>query len=536
MTETLPEPSASTGSIAELMALREMTNVMDRLRALKAKNGLAFYKPHEKQIKFHCAAARRRYVRTGNRWGKSTAGAAEDISWCMGERIFFPESHPGRSCGIPKRSVKGVLICSDWSKAEEIFTSQASGAARGKIFQLAPEASIAGIDKTNNGEIGIIHFRSKWGGTSSLYIDTVKSFKSNPLGHESSDWDFIHVDEPLPQSMWEAYARGLIDRHGSAWFMCTPLEELWINDRFIPNGRLMENFPDGEDFDDCWVMTGSTSDNPHVTAEALLTMTKDTRPEELEARLHGRPRQFAGIIHKCFDRNVHVYSHTPHGWASPTDPPRDWLLRTSIDPHWKIPHAALNVATGPLGHSFIFSEAFVPGSIDHLCEVLHASWASRDSMGGYKMQPFAVTCDPLAWTPNPVSGITMADAFYQNNVPVLPGSKDLAYAIIRTEDLFAARDALGNPMIFIHESCRNLLYELDRYIWDSNKESPKANQSDHLIECLHRLVMMDLTYLSSNVRKPQIRPLDLNRTNFSMPGYSPKKKPAYLATSTRYPV
>jgi hypothetical protein len=37
-------------------------------------------------------------------------------------------------------------------------------------------------------------------------------------GSESSDWDFLHIDEPCPRDMYVANARGLIDRGGSDWF------------------------------------------------------------------------------------------------------------------------------------------------------------------------------------------------------------------------------------------------------------------------------------------------------------------------------
>jgi len=34
------------------------------------------------------------------------------------------------------------------------------------------------------------------------------------MGSESSDFDFVHVDEPCPEPMYKAAARGLIDRNG----------------------------------------------------------------------------------------------------------------------------------------------------------------------------------------------------------------------------------------------------------------------------------------------------------------------------------
>jgi len=528
----------SSVDFEELLRLRSLRADLMRLKAAQKENGIAFFRPHPAQQRFFEAAhKKRRYVRTGNRWGKSTAGAAEDIAWCMGERIWLDESDPMRYHGIPQRSVKGVLICSDWSKAEEIFTSQVDGEGRGKIFKLLPQNAFAGVDKSAGGEICAIHIRSKWGGVSTLYIDTVRSFASNPMGHESSDWDFVHVDEPLPQGMWEAYARGLMDRMGSAWFMCTPLEELWINDLFIPRERSLENFPDGTVFDQYWVMTGTTFDNPYMGSDSIELMKSDARAEELQARLYGRPRQFAGIVHKSYERGTHVYSAVPHGWVHATKPPKSWTIRMAIDPHLKIPHAVLMAATGPMGHSYFFTEIFRPGMIKDLCDSIHERFKDC-SPDGVPHAPFMSVCDPLAWNPNPVDGRRFVDVFHAEGIPVHPGSKDLSYSIIRTEDLLAARDDFGNPMVQIHESCTTLLFELDRYIWDSKREKPKDNQADHMIENLHRLVMMGLTHVESSQKFVPINLAPVNlahrSTQFSS-RYAPTKKRSRFDLNTRYP-
>ena len=527
-------------NLEELSRLRELKRALERQQELKRENGLLYYVPHVKQDKFHAAGTyRRRYVRTGNRWGKSTAGAAEDIAWCMGERIWYAEDDPRRFAGIPQRSVKGVLIVQDWDKAAEIFTSQDDGESMGKIFKLLPRNAFVEVEKNQSGHICKILIKSRWGGNSALCIDTVKSFKSNPMGHESSDWDFVHVDEPIPKEMWAAYSRGLVDRRGSAWFMCTPITELWINDYFIPRGQGRREFDVGQAFStveqkDYWVMTGSSMDNPSLTREAIEDFTRDVPAHELESRIHGRPKMLAGIIHREFDRDVHLYSNTPHGWRNPTTPPENWAIRCAIDPHPKIPMAVLFAATNAYGYTYFFSEIWQKLHIDELCKMIHSqlTYISASEMKRYTLPLCQAVCDPLAWTPNPINGRTMADEFTAHGVPVSPGSKAMMEGILRTGELLRARDAEGNPMCYFHESLNETLYEFDRYVWDIETEKPNAKAPDHMMENLHRLVLTGLTWIDMSKPVKIILPRrEENAIDFSLPSRPRVKK---RSTADRY--
>lgn len=525
--ETDPVESESEADFAEVLRLRELKKNLLRLKELKKANGLAFYEPHPKQDKFHAAGSyRRRYVRTGNRWGKSTAGAAEDIAWCMGERIWYPEGDPRRYAGIPQRSVKGVLLVQDWDKASEIFTSQDEGESQGKIFKLLPKDAFVGVEKSQSGHICKIIIKSKWGGESALYIDTVKSFKANPMGHESSDWDFVHVDEPIPKEMWAAYSRGLMDRQGSAWFMCTPITELWINDYFIPRGQGRREFDAGMLFttkqqNGYWVMTGNSMDNPTLTRDAIEDFMRDVPDGEVESRLFGRPRQLAGVIHREFDREKHIYTDIPHGWNSPTSPPPSWTIRIAIDPHPKIPMAALLGATAPTGHTFFFAEIWQKVHIKELCDIIKSKLTYVDAEGKKLVLPIAqAVCDPLAWTPNPINGRTMADEFTTNDIPVTPGSKSLTEGILRTGEALRRNDLFGLPFLMFHESLNETLYEFDRYVWSPELEKPDPKAPDHMMENLHRLVMTGLDYIDMQKPLKIIKPLSdkMQHTDFSIPG------------------
>ena len=485
---------------------REQLALKERERTLREENGLLFYKPHRKQSLFHAAGDRkRRYLRTGNRFGKSETGAAEDVAWAVGERQWYAEDDPRRTVGIPKRPTKGVIVCQDWDKAKEVFTNMERGAGLGKLFRFIPKKRLVKTVKGNSAAgVTEIHVESIHGGTSTIHIETVRSFMQNQLSVESSDWDWIHVDEPCPEEMWKGMARGLVDRHGNAWFTCTPLAEPWINDYFIPASKARSTFDEPYTQGDRWVLTGSMHDNPYLTPEAIKAFEDELTEDEKACRIAGIPAALSGVIYKNFDREVHVYGEAPYGWDRTDLPPEDYCLRVWIDPHPKTPHGVLFFGTSPQGYTFIFAEMFQQGLINHLSQEI------LERLEGRFVQDWFA--DPAAFLENPIDGRRMADEFYDAGIPVLPATKDLSYGILRTNQQFKERDNAGRPTIQVNEECSRFLWEIDRYIWDpkGNREKP-LDKDDHLMECLYRGVLSGFEYVDPREDASQrpYRPLEV---------------------------
>jgi hypothetical protein len=461
--------------------------------ALKRENGLAFYRPHPKQEVFHKAHwAKLRYLRTGNRFGKSTAGTAEDCAWALGERPWISVDDPERHAGLPKRSTKGLIIVADWDKAREIYTSQEPGEAMGKLFKFLPKSSIQGIHKNQAGEIDCVMVKSVWGGTSYIYIDTVKSFKANPMGQESGHWDWIHVDEPCPKAMWIANSRGLIDNDGSAWFTCTPITEQWINELFVPRTRLRDEFPDGTEFPGKkWIMTGSSHDNITLTKEAIQRFADQLTPEEREARINGRPKTMQGVVYSQFDTERHVYHELPKGWEDFDSPPEDYTIRVAIDPHPKTPHAVLFAATAPTGQTFFYKEYFQHVMMDDLVDVVLSMLKGR--------APQMIMLDRSAFNQDPITGACWADSFYQRGIPVVPASKELSHGIQAVQNALAKTK---DDTLHFYAGLQETLYEFDCYIWDPAKENKPKDKNDHMMENLYRLVLSGLSYVSPEKTEP----------------------------------
>ena len=449
-------------SALELQRLQQRELELTRRQLdLVKRFGLLYYRPYPKQDLFHAAGSfKHRMYRAGNRSGKSTMGAAEDCAWLLGYRPWYREGDPKRTAGIPQRPNKGLVITNDWDKVKEIWTSEESG----KIWRFLPDGFVKQSRRNHAGAIDTIICSNG----SILRWDTVESFKKSPMGSESSDFDFLHIDEPCPQAMYVANARGLIDRGGSDWFTLTPLNELWINDMFFP-----ENPADANP--SCWSEVGSTYDNPYLTAAGIAEFEKLITEDERQCRLHGLPLELAGLVYKEFKRDIHILKDVPHGWKSFNDPSHESLIYVAIDPHPKTPHAVLFIAVGPHQLPIVYDEIFIHTDIDQLADTILARLKGRHYV--------TTKCDPIAWIEDPITGECFARRFEARGLPVLKASKAKEFGILTLKSILKQPSGLR-----FCPTVHRTLWEIQRYCYDPKTNRP-VDEDDHMMENLYRLMI-----------------------------------------------
>lgn len=478
----------STASFERKVELQRL--MITRERAFKS-NGLAMYRPHRKQDKFHRAAwAKYRYLRTGNRFGKSDCGCAEDVAFAIGERPWYGENDPARYIGIPKMPTKGLIICTDWQKAEAVFTREIKGVRAGKLWKFIPEANYVRRDTDHGGNINRFTIKSKWGGESIISIEVVAAFKQNSQRGESEDYDWIHIDEPIPKDMYEAYGRGLMDRDGSAWFTCTPLREPWINEFFTISPRTILD-PDEINIrdQDSVVIIGRSDDNPHVSQTGINKYASKLSDRDKAARLFGVPPELSDLVHPWFNDD-HVYGidgDCPRGWADMVTPPKDYTIRYHIDYHPVTPIAVLFAATAPDGTVWFFDEIFEQGSPDTIAEMILAK--TKNYFVG------AAWMDPSGFVENKVYKTVFADDLAEYGIITEKASKDLNRGIIMTNMYLRQRGKLnfGNHL-------KQAQYEFVNYMFQPPNKKPDkpVDKNDHMMEGLHRLIIGGLDYIPAD--------------------------------------
>ncbi len=509
-----------------LQELRVSVEKAQRAKALREAYGIHFYRPHSKQDKFHSAAhTMGRYCRTGNRGGKTVCGAAEDVAFCLGYRPWYQqafdvldgkgnvvrhhaggEDHPLVTKGIQNYPIKLLIIVTDWDKSKEIFTNNEGDYQYwGALFKLIPRDSVVGVNKSRGGHVDRIDIKrpEKYGGgVSSIYIDTIESFKHAKMSAESSSWDIIHLDEPCPRKMFIAHARGLVDRRGKFWINCTPIDEMWINDEFVPPTQFsVPAAPEGLEFAKSkegdaisgtrYMITWSIEDNPHNSPEAIAEFAALLTCDEAQCRLHGLPLAMAGLIYKEFIWDLHVLCDIPtdrYGkpWADWNKPPADYTVRIWWDYHTKLPQAVLFVATDPKGRIFVFDELFTDNLIDPVCrQILQRS--ESYFVAEREIDPFAVI-------KHPVTQESIVDELCKYGLYFSPATKDLSRGINKVREKLLERDPQGLPTIFFAPHLKQTLYEFTHYVYDVDKNEPR-DADNHMMENLYRAVLNGLSYI-----------------------------------------
>lgn len=469
-----------TEELSELK--RRRLALLQRKLELKKKYGLLYYKPHPKQTQFHEAAKFRfRFARTSNRFGKSEMGCAEDIAHTIGERVWYPKSHPMRTLGIKPSPTKGLIITTDWDKVDEIFTGKT-----GKLWTFIPRSEIKSQKKNHSGVICELEFKNG----SIIRFDTHKSFMSNPLGSESSDWDWIHVDEPITEAHWKAVSRGLVDRGGKAWFTATLLSEPWINRMFVPSHDdnekelIEQHTADGRPLK--YMMTGTMYDNPYLTEEAITDFEAELTDDEKQCRIYGIPLHLSGLVYKEFEAHRHVLKQIPAGWTDYHLPPARYTYGFAIDPHPRTPNAVLFFCVDPFGNIYFYDEIYEAVSIEGLAALIR----SRQEGGRHF---YIKLLDPLAYIPDPVKRITsMEQELSAHGVFCLKAPKDLATGIPN------ARSYLRKPSgVYFAPTLKRTLYEINNYVWDDKHGVPSnkpRDEDDHMMENMYRILLQHPRY------------------------------------------
>ena len=471
---------------ASLTELRKKHALLKKRKDLKKKFGLLYYCPHPKQDAFHRAADFKfRLLESGNRFGKSDCGAAEDCAFALGERPWYPKEDPRRYLGIPRKPNKILIVCADWDKVEEIFSGDGTKGDLGKLWKFLPREKAEIVGRASTGSINKIKVESIWGGYSVIHFDTRKSFAVNAMGSESSNWDFIHVDEPITQQHWKAVSRGLVDTDGKAAFTCTNLDQPWISDFFRTKPKrkndLQTILVDGRK--SRWVLRGSMHDNPYLTPEAIAEYSADLTEDEKQCRINGIPLHLTGMVYKEFNENVHVLSELPPGWSAWNDPPKDWTIFCALDTHPNTPHAALFAAVDPNDFIYFYEERFEAETAKELAQWVKSKTAGRNAIS-YQLEPGA-------YVPDPASKIVFADVLTKEGLPFVKAIKDLKGGILN------AKEYLKFKRCFFVPTLERTLWEINHYTWeikDGLSTNKPIDKDDHMMENFYRILLRHPTY------------------------------------------
>lgn len=485
---SVSEPEADVPE-EEMLELQErLKQIAQRQLELVQSAGLAFYKPHPKQEEFHNLGEKYRFraFLAGNRCGKSLGGAAETCAYAIGERLWLPKDHPCRKTRF-NRAVRILIVGENWDKVNDNFVNE-SPVNPGKLYRFLPPALIKSRSKNSLGYTDSLTL------TNGTYIKlyTVRGFVQDPMSAESAAWDVIHFDEPPPEELWKALARGLIDSEGVAYFTMTSISQPWVWDLFMP--------PDGigipEFTKNCAVVQATTRDNPHLSESAISLYEATLNEDEVEARINGKQLQYQGLVYKNFSMSEHVYKDTPESWDDVRTPPLNYNIHISVDMHPQTPNAFVFMAVSPLGTCFIYDVVFAKTTVEDTVAVIVEKLKGRWHM--LRRMIF----DPIIFQTDPVHRTCLAIELKRKGLWMLqPAPKAKQAGIIKLRSVFQQKNKL-----FIGNHCKRWLYEISRYVFDSDNKP--IDKDDHMMEATYRLFMPDPIYSEESTYDVNVEVVD----------------------------
>ena len=234
---------------------------------------------------------RRKLMRTGNQFGKTTAAMTEVIYRATGTHPYYPTRRP---------PVEIWVVCTSYSQSVSIMK---------KFWELVPKDAIrvgtrfdprAGFGKENptvvfrNGSV--VRFRTTNQGPEALAGATI---------------DYVSIDEPTDLDIYRELDKRVMRRSGSIGITLTPINRPcgWLREmveqgsisevharltplNLTPHGRRAPlTLLDGTPMDQTWI-DEQWRTTPASYAPVVLDGEWETRPD--------------GIFYKCFDRARHV--------------------------------------------------------------------------------------------------------------------------------------------------------------------------------------------------------------------------------------
>lgn len=421
------------------------------LHMLEIKPFIA-YTPHDIQRKFHQSDKKIRWFLGGNRSGKTRAGGQEAIWWATG-------THPFKEIKTP---VDVWIVSLDYPTSRDTVQPLIRQLIGSRYLKRWYESDRI-VELTNGSTIGFKSVDSGW----EKFQGTAKNL--------------IWFDEEPKYDVYQECLMRLIDRRGVIIGTMTPLHGMsWVYDEIYEPWELATR-----DDIECFVV--SSYDNPYISSDELDIIKKNNFGEILEARLYGKFIEFAGLIYKEFDRNVHLIKRFPI--------PKHWTKLRGLDPGVNNPTACTWWAVSPDNDHYVYDEYY---ETDKTAEENSINIKAKTGLDEIS----ATYVDPSACNRNPAHPElkSLRDEYSRFGLYTVPANNDVLFGINKVRSFLD--HTTKSPKLHIFNDCMHTIREMVRYRWASHrfhkdeKNAPDKPQkvSDHLMDAMRYVAASDPIY------------------------------------------
>lgn len=359
----------------------------------------------------------------------------------------------GRRAGktiLAVEEIKGKLVAKD-SRVAYIATTYAQ--ARDIAWNIMKKELKPAISRTNESRLELEVNNIK-GGTSIVQLRGWENIETL----RGQQFDFIVIDEVASmRNFWlnwqEVVRPTLTDTKGEVMFISTPKGFNHFYDLY-----------NKEDEDKDYKSFHYTSyDNPFVPSEEIDKAKKELTEDRFAQEYMADFRKTEGLVYKEFNRERHLFEKEPHNnWNE---------VILGIDFGFTNPASILKIKKDNDNNFYVFDEWYkTKQSTDQIAEM-------------------AVNFKPNKVYPDPAEPDRI-EILKKKGLNVREVSKDIVAGIDCVRSLFK------QDRLFIHKSCKNLIWELETYSYpekkpDHNEEEKPIKENDHAVDALRYALYMN---------------------------------------------
>lgn len=487
----------------------------EQIQAGARKHNIKKYKPHAKQVEFHCSYCKKRLYIGGNRSGKTTGGVIEAIWRASCTHPYRPDLNsigPNRGRVVAVDFLKGVdqIILPEykrWCPASYLL---------GGSWETAYSPGARVLTFANGSTIEFMSYEQgldKFAGT-------------------SRHW--VHFDEEPPKPIFTECLARLVDTNGEWWITMTPVEGVtWIYDElYEPN---IELHPKDRKVQ---IVEINTLENPYLTQEGIENLVESMDKDDTVTRIGGGFVRKGGRIYKNFDPTPGALQVLPDSIRDPKTyfPSSRWMWILALDHGLNNPTAVLWIAVNDDGFCVVFDEWYhADYTVDQHAEVI------KRKIKAHGRFPDLLVADPAITQRNGVSGTSIKQEYQKYGLSFILGNNDVKSGIIRvkryfnltgypgsrykhhplygglmelpgaTDDVRVASTDEKYPRLVIDPKCVKLIWELKSYRWKTYTDKKKQYENnpydephkkdDHACDAL-RYAIMTQPDLAANNNEP----------------------------------
>jgi len=385
--------------------------------------------------------------------------------------------HPGQS-KVAQSTQRFRVVCAGRRFGKTLLSvlemvGAASGKEKASIAYIAPTYQQARdiawnelkrvcqpvIESINESRLEVI-IKNKFGGLSKIALRGWESVETL----RGQAFDFIVLDEVSSyRNFWvnwqEVLRPTLTDRKGQCLFISTPKGFNHFYDLY----NLEQKDSDYKSFH------FDTYANPHVPKEEIDKAKQELTEDRFAQEYLADFRKTEGLVYKEFSRDRHLFSGDFKDKAKGQN-----KFLAGVDFGFTNPACVLSIIKDNDGKYFVTEEWY---------RRQHTDAQIADYVASQKFN--VVYPDPES-----ASGCEELRRRGVNTRDVLKNQDSIRNGINIVRELFKSN------RLFIHESCKNLIWELETYSYpdkkpDHNEEEKPIKENDHAVDALRYALMMD---------------------------------------------